>query len=99
MHPAANPWYEIGNVADVPSPALLIYPERVEENIRRMLRIAPPERLRPHIKTHKMPELVRMQMAHQRGRNSEGLSYLDLAISRWVPGGSGPQRAAHEALA
>lgn len=57
-------WYEVSNVDDVPSPALLVYPERVEENIRRMIRIAGDvERLRPHIKTNKLPEVIRMQMA------------------------------------
>ena len=58
-------WFEIDNVANVASPALLIYPDRVEENIRRMIRIAGGvERLRPHMKTHKLAELIRLQMAH-----------------------------------
>ncbi len=53
----------MANVEDVPSPALLIYPNRVEENIRRMLHMAGgAERLRPHIKTHKLPEVIRMQL-------------------------------------
>src|SRR5688572_1882306 len=57
-------WYELANVADVDSPALLIYPDRVEENVRRMITMAGgPDRLRPHVKTHKLAELVRMQMA------------------------------------
>ena len=57
-------WYSVVNVSDVPSPALLVYPDRVEENIRRMIAIAGGvERLRPHIKTHKLAEVVRMQMA------------------------------------
>ncbi|MEO8428529.1 MAG: D-TA family PLP-dependent enzyme [Verrucomicrobiota bacterium] len=58
-------WFEIDHVADVASPALLVYPDRVEENIRRMIRIAGGvERLRPHMKTHKLAELIRLQMAH-----------------------------------
>jgi D-serine deaminase-like pyridoxal phosphate-dependent protein/REP element-mobilizing transposase RayT len=57
-------WYTIADVDDVPSPALLVYPDRVEDNIRRMIAIAGGvERLRPHIKTHKLAEVVRMQMA------------------------------------
>lgn len=57
-------WFEISNVAEVDSPALLVYPERAEENVRRMIAIAGgPERLCPHVKTHKLAELVRMQMA------------------------------------
>jgi D-serine deaminase-like pyridoxal phosphate-dependent protein len=55
---------EIDNAAEVPSPALLVYPERVEENVRRMLALTGgPERLRPHMKTHKMPEMIRLQCA------------------------------------
>lgn len=57
-------WHEVVNVEEVASPALLIYADRVEENLRRMIAMAGgPERLRPHIKTHKMAELVRMQLA------------------------------------
>ncbi|HEX4349887.1 MAG TPA: D-TA family PLP-dependent enzyme [Verrucomicrobiae bacterium] len=59
-----SPWYEISNVAEIDSPALLIYPDRAEENVRRMISMAGgPQRLRPHVKTHKLPEMVRMQMA------------------------------------
>ncbi len=56
-------WYQIENESDVSSPSLLVYPDRVEENIRRMIKIAGrKERLRPHVKTHKMAEVVRLQM-------------------------------------
>ncbi|MBI3849265.1 MAG: D-TA family PLP-dependent enzyme [Verrucomicrobia bacterium] len=56
-------WFPFKNVDDVSSPALLVYPDRIEENIRRMIAIAGGvERLRPHIKTHKLAEVVRMQM-------------------------------------
>src|SRR4051794_34586919 len=56
-------WYEIKNPEDVPSPALLVYPDRVEQNIERMIAMAGgPDRLRPHIKTHKTPELIRLQI-------------------------------------
>jgi D-serine deaminase-like pyridoxal phosphate-dependent protein len=58
-----NDWYKIENVADVDSPALVVYPDRIAENIRRMIAIAGgPARLRPHIKTHKMSAIVRMQI-------------------------------------
>ena len=51
------------DVSDVPSPAVLVYPELVGQNIKRMLEIAgDPSRLRPHIKTHKLAEIVRMQI-------------------------------------
>ena len=59
----SNKWWCVRNVAEVASPALLIYPDRVEENIRRMIRIAGGvDRLRPHMKTNKLPEVIRMQM-------------------------------------
>ena len=56
-------WYTVRNVDEIPSPALLIYPDRVEENIERMIRLAGGvERLRPHMKTNKLPEVIRMQI-------------------------------------
>lgn len=55
-------WRRLENEAEVPSPALLIYPDRVDENLRRMIaRVGDPARLRPHIKTHKLPQLVTRQ--------------------------------------
>jgi D-serine deaminase-like pyridoxal phosphate-dependent protein len=60
--PESPRWYEIANVAEIPSPALLVYLDRVDDNIRDMIGIAGPvERLRPHVKTHKLPEIVRRQ--------------------------------------
>lgn len=56
-------WFEVADIAEIPSPCLLLYRRRVEENVARMLRIAgSPERLRPHIKTHKMRELIELQL-------------------------------------
>ena len=47
------------NTADIPSPALLILWDRVEENLRRMIALAPdPASLRPHHKTHNLPRIV-----------------------------------------
>src|SRR5438034_311317 len=56
-------WHEVVNAAEIESPALLVFPDRIQENIRRMIAIAGGvERLRPHMKTHKMPEVIRMQV-------------------------------------
>src|SRR5438045_6894086 len=57
-------WHIVENVNEVPSPALLIYPDRIAENIRRMISAVNGDvgRLRPHIKTHKLPELIALQM-------------------------------------
>lgn len=58
-----HPRYVVTNVDDIPSPSLLIYRELVRSNLTRMLDIAGgPDRLRPHVKTHKMPQIVRMEL-------------------------------------
>ncbi len=57
-----TPWYQIKNPDKVPSPALLVFPERVKNNILEMVRVAGgPGRLRPHVKTHKCREIVSLQ--------------------------------------
>ena len=56
-------WYKIKNEAEVFTPSVLVYPERIRENIRRMITIAGDvSRLRPHVKTHKMAEVVQLQV-------------------------------------
>jgi len=58
-------WFSIRNAVEIASPALLVYPDRVEENIKRMIAIAGNAgRLWTHVKTHKMAEVVRLQMKH-----------------------------------
>ena len=60
-----NEWYKVENSEEIPSPALLVYPDRIESNIQKMIQIAGGnDRLRPHVKTHKMPEIIRLQMKH-----------------------------------
>jgi D-serine deaminase-like pyridoxal phosphate-dependent protein len=57
-------WFEFNEMADTASPALLVYRDRVKENIRRMLAIAGgADRLRPHIKTHKMREIIDLELS------------------------------------
>jgi D-threonine aldolase len=59
-----HPWYQIANPDEVDSPALLVFRDRAEENLRRIIRYAGGvDRLRPHVKTHKMPDIIRMQLA------------------------------------
>lgn len=58
-----NNWYEIENIDSIDSPALIIYKERVEENIRVLFSmIDDVKRLRPHVKTHKTKEVSLMLM-------------------------------------
>lgn len=53
------------NVAEIPTPALLIEVAPMERNIRRMAAFFAegPCRLRPHVKAHKTPEIARRQLA------------------------------------
>jgi len=58
-------WFLIDNVFELCSPALLLYPDRIESNIRKMVEIAGNvNRLRPHVKTHKIAEIIKLQMKH-----------------------------------
>lgn len=51
-------WYEIRNADRIDSPALVVYPDRVQENVDRAIRMAGGvDRLRPHVKTNKLPEV------------------------------------------
>lgn len=57
-------WYEIENADEIPSPNLLVYPDRIESNLATMIAwTGDPARLRPHVKTHKMPNVVAMKLA------------------------------------
>src|ERR1700730_4191685 len=57
-------WYIIENIDELDSPALVVYPERVKENIGLLKdMIDDPKRLRPHVKTNKSPEATRLLMA------------------------------------
>jgi len=58
-----DPWFPVqaAAVADLPSPALLVEEDRVRANLARMNAMAGgPERLRPHVKTHKMPAVMKL---------------------------------------
>ena len=58
-------WNVVDNVGEVNSPALLVYPDRIEHNIRKMVEISGGvDLLRPHVKTHKMKEVIKLQMKH-----------------------------------
>lgn len=56
--------YTIKNVDEIPSPALVVYRDVVERNIKTIGGLLDGfDRLRPHIKTHKMGEVAKMEMA------------------------------------
>jgi D-serine deaminase-like pyridoxal phosphate-dependent protein len=53
--------YKIHNPSELFSPSLLVYPELVRQNLLAMIALARGvERLRPHVKTHKMAEIIRL---------------------------------------
>lgn len=56
--------YAIEDTSGILSPGLLFYRDLIERNLDRCIEIAgSPERLRPHVKTHKTREIVQLQMA------------------------------------
>jgi D-serine deaminase-like pyridoxal phosphate-dependent protein len=57
------PDYRLKDASRVASPGLLFYKELIRHNLSRMIqRAGGPERLRPHCKTHKTRQIVRMQL-------------------------------------
>ena len=59
-----RPWYEINEVDKIDSPALVIFADRVKENIDKAITMAgDAQRLRPHVKTHKSPDVSRLMLA------------------------------------
>ena len=56
--------YRIEDTRQIISPALIVYRELLEANLDAMIRIAgTPARLRPHCKTHKMPQVTKIELA------------------------------------
>jgi D-threonine aldolase len=59
-----NPLYTLADPSTVYSPGLLFYKDIIVRNIARMVEMAgSPARLRPHAKTHKTREIVRLEQA------------------------------------
>ena len=58
-----NDWFRLHDESAIPSPALLLFRDRIEHNLRLMIEITGgPARLRPHVKTHKLGQLVARQI-------------------------------------
>jgi D-threonine aldolase len=56
-------WFEIKNIAEIDTPALLIHKERVKINIAKTIALVQSKnQLRPHVKTHKMKEISEMML-------------------------------------
>jgi D-serine deaminase-like pyridoxal phosphate-dependent protein len=56
-------WFLLNTPEQVLSPSLVFYKDRIESNIRSMISLAGDAgRLVPHVKTHKCPEIVQIQL-------------------------------------
>ena len=56
-------WYNISDIDQLDTPALVVYPDRVEQNIATLVgAIDNADRLRPHVKTHKTKEVTQLCM-------------------------------------
>ncbi len=56
-------WYEIKNINELDSPVLVVFPERVKHNIQLAIdMIGDVNRLRPHIKTNKSPDVAGLML-------------------------------------
>lgn len=81
-------WHQVSNVEEIASPALLVYPDRIEQNLRLMVETVggEVERLRPHVKTHKMAEVIAMQRKAGIDRcKCATLAEAELAAAAGVP--------------
>lgn len=57
-------WYNVNNIDTIDSPALLLYKERIQQNISHAVEmIKDVNLLRPHVKTNKTAEVCAMMMA------------------------------------
>ncbi|MBC7828864.1 MAG: D-TA family PLP-dependent enzyme [Chitinophagaceae bacterium] len=63
MASSNHEWYELRNADQLDSPALILFPNRVKENIRMLISmIDDVQRLRPHVKTNKSSEACKLMM-------------------------------------
>lgn len=60
----ADEWYSLSNIDTIDSPALILYKERIAENISLAKKIVGDvQKLRPHVKTNKISEVSAMMLA------------------------------------
>ena len=57
-------WFSIANASEIASPSVLLYPQRIESNLKTMIAMAGDvKRLRPHVKSHKLPQVIALKRA------------------------------------
>ena len=55
--------YKLNHPEAIQTPAMLVFQDMVEYNIREIIRMCgSPEKIVPHVKTHKSPQVLRMQL-------------------------------------
>lgn len=63
MKNSSTGWYTISNIEGIDSPALVLYYERIKENIRLLRQLSGNvSLLRPHVKTNKIAEVCRLML-------------------------------------
>lgn len=56
--------YQIDDTSQIISPGMIIFKDLLEDNLRKMIElIGDPSRLRPHCKTHKMREIIQLELS------------------------------------
>ena len=56
-------WFDIKNIGEIDTPALMIYKARATQNIKKAIELVHSvEQLRPHVKTHKLLEISQMMI-------------------------------------
>lgn len=59
-----DPRYRVADTHEIITPALLLFREQLDENLDHMICVAGnAARLRPHCKTHKMPQVTKIELA------------------------------------
>jgi D-serine deaminase-like pyridoxal phosphate-dependent protein len=57
-------WFTIKDIEKLDTPAMVVYPDRIEKNINTAIRMTDGiQRLRPHVKTHKNPEVTKRMIS------------------------------------
>ena len=58
-------WFEIEGIDNIDSPSIVLYEERIDNNLKKMLKMADNDasKLMPHVKTNKMPKVIRKMIS------------------------------------
>jgi D-serine deaminase-like pyridoxal phosphate-dependent protein len=58
-------WFEIEGIDNIDSPSIVLYEERLDSNLKKMLEMADNDasKLMPHVKTNKMPKVIRKMIS------------------------------------